>query len=163
MTICSEESKEWSMCLIECKPAPCPTEVSDPQTFCFKDVTVANEIITGKVYADPNDVKFAYLSGVCAPFDHQPDVSRMSFYFQGVNKDGHPVIILLNGWGYYKPEGPNPIFVGGFVAVEPPKDRDAASPPQDPVPGSDLIVKFDAGDTGTGTGMQAMCSDQTQS
>lgn len=162
MTICSEKEKEWSMCLVKCDPTPCPPKNSEPETFCFKEVKVANEIITGKVYTDPKDKKFVYLSGVCAPFDHQPDVSRMSFYFQAVNKDGDPVIILLNGWGYYKVESPNPIFVGGFVAVDPPKDTDAGSPPQDPIPGSALVVNFDAGDTGTGTGMQAQCPEKPQ-
>jgi hypothetical protein len=156
MTICSEERKEWKMCLIECLPDPCPSSASEPEKFCF-EVTVANEIITGKVY--DKDDNFSYLSGICAPFDHQSNVSRMSFYFQGANNKGVPVKILLTGWGY-EPEGANPYFVGGFVAVKPPEDPDSNKPSPKPVADSGAIVNFDPGDTGTGTGMQAACLNE---
>jgi len=68
----------------------------------------------------------------------------MTFFFRGV-KEGNPVEIVLSGLGF---DGPNPIFVGGFVALQPKQNV----PPQ-----SQLEVNFDPGDTGTGTGMQAQC------
>jgi hypothetical protein len=148
MTLCSEDSTEWRMCLIECEPTPCPTGDSLPEEFCFKYVRVANEIITGEVRDKDNNV--AYLSGICAPFDHQPNVARMSFYFRAANNKGIQYKILLNGWGYDWNRD-NPIFVGGFVVIQLENATDSA-----------VKTNFDSGDTGTGTGMQAACSDQTQ-
>lgn len=148
MTICACDPQPWTMCLYKgdpCKPSNPPTQ----HTFCFEDVEVHNEIITGKVF-DEGRKHQAYLSGTCSPFDHKNSVARMSFFFQGKSDSNVPVEIILTGWGYQPAIG-NPIFVGGFVALE--------VKPEDPCAGvgSDLNVGFDPGDTGTGTGMQADC------
>jgi hypothetical protein len=144
MTICASDPKSWKMCLVKTSPCSLPTSDSTHQEFCFEDVKVDNEILTGTVYNLPGHTNPAPLSGMCAPFDDRPNVSRMTFFFRGV-KEGNPVEIVLSGLGF---DGPNPIFVGGFVALQPNHNVQ---------PRSQLEVNFDPGDTGTGTGMQAQC------
>ena len=145
MTICAYDAKTWKMCLVKTNFCELPNPKSTQQNFCFEDVRVDNEIITGTVYNLPGHNNPAPLSGMCSPFDDRPNVSRMIFFFRGV-KEGNPVEIVLSGLGY---DGPNPIFVGGFVALTP-LHKDVPSKSQ-------LEVNFDPGDTGTGTGMQAQC------
>jgi hypothetical protein len=147
MTICASDGKTWKMCLVKTGSCEPPNPNSTQQNFCFEDVRVDNEILTGTVYNLPGHINPAPLSGTCSPFDDRSDVSRMTFFFRGV-KEGVPVEIVLSGLGF---DGPNPIFVGGFVALKPNRNV----PPQ-----SQLEVNFDPGNTGTGTGMQAQCDGQ---
>ena len=147
MTICASDPKSWKMCLVKTSPCILPTSDSTHQEFCFEDVKVDNEILTGTVYNLPGHINPAPLSGTCSPFGDRPDVSRMTFFFRGV-KEGNPVEIVLSGLGF---DGPNPIFVGGFVALKPNHTVE---------PLSQLENNFDPGNTGTGTGMQAQCDGQ---
>lgn len=144
MTICSDTPKPWTICLVKsefCKQSDLPEE-----KFFFEDVKVVNEVITGKVFDIRNNQ--TDLNGTCVPFDHRANVSRMTFFFLAANSQGM-VEILLTGWGF-EPGGPNALFFGGFLALAPRSDDS-----------SPLKVNLGSGDTGTGTGMQAMLRTQT--
>jgi hypothetical protein len=133
------------MCLVKYY-RPCLPGDPTQEEFCFKEVKVANEIITGEVY-NRADVKIADLGGTCCPFDARPNLSRMTFFFFANNNDGVPIEIMITGWGFQPQQGAATFF-GGFVVLKPLSLE--LAPPGPP-------VNFDEGDTGTGTGMQADC------
>jgi len=136
MSICAD--KDWNnMELVKV-----PSNPSQKETFDFKDVRTVDGIIRGKVYKDNNYV--SDLSGTCSPFDSRENVVRLSFFFTAPRTNGGYVDIVLSGLGI-QPLDSQAVFRGGFVAL----DRQATQAK------SEVVVNFDPGDTGTGTGMQA--------
>ena len=138
MSICAD--KNWTAMELTKVPSDPPQK----ETFHFTEVRIVDGIIRGNVYK--NNQYVSDLSGTCSPFDSREDVVRLNFFFTAPRASGY-VDIVLSGLGIQLPNG-QVVFRGGFVALAPP-------PRQDTRVTSEVVVTFDPGDTGTGTGMQA--------
>ena len=132
MSICAD--KDWTMDLVADDP-----NKPDKENFTFKNIRVVNGILTGRAY----DAKGNYsdLRGSCVTFG---PVAQMTFVFTALNDKSEYVDIVLLGGGFPVPDE-QPRFTGRFEVF---KRASAAKA----VAGTG----FDEGDTGTGTGMQAM-------
>lgn len=128
MSIC--EDKPWTMELVKDDPQ---SREGKKETFSFRDVTIRNGIIYGKVYQDDQFV--SDLRGTCSSLGY---LGHMTFFFSPSSVD-----ILLFGVGVQLPNQ-QPVFSGRYAAFEPIWQRQ-----------SEVVVKVDPGETGTGTGMQA--------
>jgi hypothetical protein len=136
MSTCTAD--DWSMDLVKYgRP------FDEKKTFTFDDLTIVNEIITGKVYdADRNFV--SDLRGTCSAFGSGEYMARLNFFFRAKANDASDIEICLLGWAFRPPGSDRkPVFRGGYVVL-------AVSSGE-----SLLQVNFDVGETGTGTGMQA--------
>lgn len=120
--------------------------IKDPQhieTFDFTEVRIVDGIIRGNV--KKNNQYVSDLSGTCSPFNSQEDLVRLNFFFTAPRASGY-VDIVLSGLGIKLANG-QVVFRGGFVAL-------ATTARQDTQANPEIMVTFDPGDTGTGTGMQ---------
>ena len=133
MSICADF--DWGMELVK-------DGSQDKDALTFYNLSIDNEIITGKVKDKMNNA--TDLKGTCSPFGSQETVGRLNFFFKAVGPN-EPVEIFLSGLAILVPGKEKPVFRGGVVGLEPLA-----------VGTSTVQVSFDVGDTGTGTGTQAM-------
>jgi hypothetical protein len=131
MSICADD--DWAMDLVKYGS-------QDKETFTFYNLRIDNEDITGKVKDQGG--KTSDLTGKCSPL--LETVARLTFSFEAVGPRVG-VEMFLTGLAIQLPDKTKPIFRGQVVAL-----------PLAALSTSPVDVKFDVGDTGTGSGMQAM-------
>lgn len=136
MSICTTD--DWTMHLVK-------DGSQGEDILIFYNLRIDNEKITGTVR--DGDSHTSDLSGTCSPYESREDVARLTFSFMAVGPKNEPVEIFLLGLALQLLDRDKPIFLG-VVAGRQPGSRGT----------SPVKVRFDVGDTGTGTGMQAMLS-----
>ena len=122
------------------------------EVFVFKDITVTGTIFTGAVWNDSATIRLSALTGTCEDLGiGDPRLTRLTFQFRLPATTGGTVGIFLAGVGFLPLMSTNAKFEGRFRAYTP----DDGTPPS--LGKAEVFaIMLDVGDTGTGTGMQAM-------
>lgn len=140
MAVC--DNYEWQMTLVRSRD-------SMEQRFRFRNIRIEDGKITaGDVYDDTGTTRLSALRGTCGPALAADLVTTVSFEFS-LPKIAGRVGIFLAGYGFMPATSQRALFRGNFRAYTPDANTpgNGAGPPP-------IVVVFDAGDTGTGSGMQ---------
>jgi len=121
--------------------------------FVFKNITVTGTTFTGEVFDRTGmGTRISLLTGTCEDLaTGNPRLTRLTFQFRLPARTGGEVGMFLAGVGFPPAMG-NAQFLGRFRAYTP----DRFTPSFDTAEA--LVIMLDVGDTGTGTGMQALPS-----
>ena len=132
----------WRMTLV--------SDAGSSEVFVFKNIALMGTTFTGEVWDSGVTRRISALTGTCEDLAiGDPRLTRITFQFRLPGRTG-AVGMFLAGVGFV-PAMANAEFRGRFRAYTP----DGGTPPFFDK-GDALAIVPDVGDTGTGTGMQAM-------
>jgi hypothetical protein len=138
MAVC--DNYEWQMTLVR-------TKDSLEQKLRFKNIVIDKGELKGDVYNESGSTKLSALKGTCSATAEEL-VTVVTFDFS-LPRNADRIGIFLAGYGFMPAGFPKAKFRGYFRAYTP----DASTPVSNPE-SNQIVVVFDPGDTGTGSGMQ---------
>lgn len=129
----------------------------DEEAVLLTNIQITGGVIIGEV-RDRDHRLMSYLRGLCRPAiaDGHADMSHLEFIFNVRDAGRNDVMLRLEGVGYLPLNGKDKEFRGEFRAYERYRGEHFSiqTAPATELDGQLHLLRFDEGDTGTGTGQQ---------